>query len=618
MVGRLLFFTVLPSLLGAQFRNLSTTDDGSLLTFSSALQMQGTDQFSWDKLFTVDSSGLALLAQQQKQDPPIGSRMSNYYLLERAELSGDGSVRALVTGRVCVLVGSGCLFIATIQSQVSGLPGQTMATFTGDLRISRNGRYALQCCDHGAELRPTLVDLTTGRTNVAADSLYNISVRGMVASTGVAILPTQAQSLLLVTLSGTQTFVTSGKTAQAVIDDGGTSAIYQSQADAHGNLLARVDLQTGVETAVVRGVGLSLVGITNDGRTVAFLSSSKLTSAETGGLAQLFTVQADGSGLRQITQDPAGLVEATYAGKGTVAFAVTAAGRLVRIDVTSGTVKQLIGRTVTLQTPSTSISPYPVGGSAYCVRGTGLADSPNSGAAPLPLALGGLQLLLDGAAVPLLSAAPAQACFQVPWDTTTGTHTLSAVTNSDPTFQNSTTASLGMNWATFASFLRLGPQYPVGVSLETYPLAAHQGFSGLVTWAQPARPGEIIHFYMTGLGPVDPPVPLGSAAPSNPPAAVTTSFACSFSDFKGGSAPLPVLFAGLAPGFVGVYQVSVLLPDDMPTLYGESLIYCKAGSPYAGESAWIPMFVQPCPVSRLSGPPLRRCVETLPPNQPTR
>jgi len=45
--------------------------------------------------------------------------------MDDADLSGDGSIRALITGRVCVILGSGC-FIGNyfVQSEVSGLPPQ--------------------------------------------------------------------------------------------------------------------------------------------------------------------------------------------------------------------------------------------------------------------------------------------------------------------------------------------------------------------------------------------------------------------------------------------------------------------------------------------------------------
>ncbi len=78
----------------------------------------------------------------------------------------------------------------------------------------------------------------------------------------------------------------------------------------------------------------------------------------------------------------------------------------------------------------------------------------------------------------------------------------------------------------------------------------HQDWSGIVSLASPARPGEAIHFYILGLGPVDPPVKDGEPGPTSPLSLVTTPVQCN----------APVLFAGLAPGLIGFYQLDVHLP----------------------------------------------------------
>ena len=147
-----------------------------------------------------------------------------------------------------------------------------------------------------------------------------------------------------------------------------------------------------------------------------------------------------------------------------------------------------------------------------------------------------------------------------------------------------------MNYTSFANFLRLGPQYPPSVALDPYPLAAHQDFSALVTRSNPAAPGEVLHFYMTGLGAVSPTVQVGDPAPSAPLARVVNPPMCSLATFHSdGQIPLEIDFAGLAPGLAGYYQVDLRLPDQVPVLSGEALMRCSVGAPYAGESVWIPV-----------------------------
>ena len=48
----------------AQFQDLATNYDGSVLYFSSRGRLRGTDQVWHDKLFVLDSAGLRLYAGQ--------------------------------------------------------------------------------------------------------------------------------------------------------------------------------------------------------------------------------------------------------------------------------------------------------------------------------------------------------------------------------------------------------------------------------------------------------------------------------------------------------------------------------------------------------------------------
>ena len=73
-----------------------------------------------------------------------------------------------------------------------------------------------------------------------------------------------------------------------------------------------------------------------------------------------------------------------------------------------------------------------------------------------------------------------------------------------------------------------------------------------VTAPSPARPGEIVVLYATGLGTVNP--PLATGAPSTGNRTVTTP-TVSIDGIPG-----EVLFSGAAPGFVGLNQVNVRIP----------------------------------------------------------
>ena len=72
-----------------------------------------------------------------------------------------------------------------------------------------------------------------------------------------------------------------------------------------------------------------------------------------------------------------------------------------------------------------------------------------------------------------------------------------------------------------------------------------------------SRIGDVLALYLTGLGGTDPPVHEGVAAPGSPLARTVMLPQV----FVGGT-PVPVVFAGLAPGFVGLFQVNAQLPKD--------------------------------------------------------
>jgi uncharacterized protein (TIGR03437 family) len=89
--------------------------------------------------------------------------------------------------------------------------------------------------------------------------------------------------------------------------------------------------------------------------------------------------------------------------------------------------------------------------------------------------------------------------------------------------------------------------------------------------SNPATRGSVISVFGTGQGPVQPAVGSGQAAPSSPPLA--TSIATPTSDGAKcltvqpsvcvaiGSTFGDVLFSGLAPGFVGLWQLNVRIPE---------------------------------------------------------
>ena len=77
----------------------------------------------------------------------------------------------------------------------------------------------------------------------------------------------------------------------------------------------------------------------------------------------------------------------------------------------------------------------------------------------------------------------------------------------------------------------------------------------LISGSNPARGGEYLTLYATGLGPLDTNVKAGDAAPSTPFAQVLRPV-----ELQIGRAIVQPSFAGLLPSATGVYQINFLVP----------------------------------------------------------
>ena len=92
-----------------------------------------------------------------------------------------------------------------------------------------------------------------------------------------------------------------------------------------------------------------------------------------------------------------------------------------------------------------------------------------------------------------------------------------------------------------------------------------------VTFTNPVAPGDVIQIFCTGLGPVEPEVPSGAAAPLSPLSWVVEDVEVTI-----GGIPAKVSFAGLTPGFAGLYQINAFVP--VGTLLGQpELVVSIAG-----------------------------------------
>jgi uncharacterized protein (TIGR03437 family) len=157
---------------------------------------------------------------------------------------------------------------------------------------------------------------------------------------------------------------------------------------------------------------------------------------------------------------------------------------------------------------------------------------------PLPLKLGETEVLVDGKAVPLYYASPGQINLQVP--------------AAQPAGQALAEVRVGGQVIARA---------PVTVIPNAPGIFAVTNQDGrLNAPATPARRGQVLHIFGTGVGAVTPAIDDGVPAPAQP-----LSIGLVPPNVFLGSRQLVVQFSGLAPGTAGGWQIDVLVPGDSPT-----------------------------------------------------
>jgi len=246
-----------------------------------------------------------------------------------------------------------------------------------------------------------------------------------------------------------------------------------------------------------------------------------------------------------------GFSSAVISGDGRIIWAVTSTNRLLRLDLFTGLTDEILAPLGSV-TGGTDGAGVP--GSAILIRGAGFTRT---------------QMALDGDfQLPLVDAAPEGLWVQIPWEyasSSRGTRQVLIWSQNNP-FEGVVnvvvTPEIELRLATWED-----PVTRIG-----YAKAVHQDFRSLVTPASPARPGETVHVYLTGLGPLDQTVPTGAPGPFEPVAHPVTPLNCSLGRFL--PQPLQMPYLAYAAGMVGIYQADLTIPDNAP--YGSPTLVCTA------------------------------------------
>ncbi len=164
----------------------------------------------------------------------------------------------------------------------------------------------------------------------------------------------------------------------------------------------------------------------------------------------------------------------------------------------------------------------------------------------LPTELAGVRVLFGDAAAPLYFVSERQINVQVPLEAAG---------------QESVPVQVIFNGLpSQAAPLNLRPADPGVFLVNGNPAIVFNSTNQLVSPAVPARAGDFLVIYATGLGALDTPIASGTPAPLTTLIRTRTLPRVTLGDL-----PVTVLFSGLAPGFVGLYQVNIQVPANVPS-----------------------------------------------------
>lgn len=248
--------------------------------------------------------------------------------------------------------------------------------------------------------------------------------------------------------------------------------------------------------------------------------------------------------------------QASQVGQYSVPFTAT---NTAQVSATANVTIEVLSTTPVVSALTNAASLADMGcspGAIATLLGTGFETGGAKAAevSPLPTALNGLHVQVNGQDLPVFYVSEDQVNFQCPQAAPGATIALTVQSGTGASTPLSTT----VQYAGPGIFTLDGSGKGQGAILVAGTAnVAMTPTKGIAS--QPAPRGTYISIYATGLGPTNVSVAAGEPAPADPLAEVTAQV-----DVQVGGEPAQVSFAGLVPGYTGLYVVNAQLSTSTP------------------------------------------------------